>query len=222
MSNYFNRLPNLEYPSLLKTRRTNRDTIRVKNLFRRVKIREDLFSNLTEFDKFQIHGDDRPDTVAEELYGNPNLDWVILMSNNIIDIKNEWPMTQYDLNMYLDDKYTPEQLIDIHHYETLQLKDGKGRLILPAGKVVDEDWSLEYFDGLQIRTTDLLAGGRPVRSVSFHEYEINKNDKKRNINVLRRDMLSLFMKDFERIMKYDKSSQYVDKKLKKTENIRLK
>ena len=75
MSNYFNRLPNLEYPSLLKTRRTNRDTIRVKNLFRRVKIREDLFSNLTEFDRFQIHGDDRPDTVAEELYGNPNLDW---------------------------------------------------------------------------------------------------------------------------------------------------
>ena len=222
MSNYFNRLPNLEYPSLLKTRRTNRDTIRVKNLFRRVKIREDLFSNLTEFDRFQIHGDDRPDTVAEELYGNPNLDWVILMSNNIIDIKNEWPMTQYDLNIYLEDKYTPQQLIDIHHYETLQLKDGKGRLILPAGKVVDEDWSLEYFDGLQIRNTDSTIGGRPLRSVSFLEYEIKKNDKKRNINVLRRDMLSLFMKDFERIMKYDKSSQYVDKKLKKTENIRLK
>ena len=222
MSNYFNRLPNLEYPSLLKTRRTNRDTIRVKNLFRRVKIREDLFSNLTEFDKYQINGDDRPDTVAEELYGNPNLDWVILMSNNIIDIKNEWPMTQYDLNMYLDDKYTPQQLIDIHHYETLQLKDGKGRLIVPAGKVVDADWSLEYFDGLQIRNTDSVIDGRPLKSVSFLEYEINKNDKKRNINVLRRDMLTLFMKDFERIMKYDKSSQYVDKKLKKTENIRLK
>jgi len=222
MSNYFNRLPNLEYPSLLKTRRTNRDTIRVKNLFRRVKIREDLFSNLTEFDKYQIHGDDRPDTVSEELYGTPNLDWVILMSNNIIDIKNEWPMTQYDLNMYLDDKYTPEQLIDIHHYETLQLRDGRGRLIVPAGKVVDEDWSLEYFDGLQIRNTDSTIDGRPLKSVSFLEYEINKNDKKRTINVLRRDMLTLFMKDFERIMKYDKSSQYVDKKLKKTENIRLK
>ena len=222
MSNYFNRLPNLEYPSLLKTRRTNRDTIRVKNLFRRVKIREDLFSNLTEFDKYQIHGDDRPDTVSEELYGTPNLDWVILMSNNIIDIKNEWPMTQYDLNMYLDDKYTPEQLIDIHHYETLEFRDGKGRLIVPNGQIVDEDWSLEYFDGLQIRNTDSTIDGRPLRSVSFLEYEINKNDKKRNINVLRRDMLTLFMKDFERIMKYDRSSQYVDKKLKKTENIRLK
>ena len=222
MSNYFNRLPNLEYPSLLKTRRTNSDTIRVKNLFRRVKIREDLFSNLTEFDKYQILGDDRPDTVAEEIYGNPNLDWVILMSNNIIDLKNEWPMTQYDLNMYLDDKYTPEQLGDIHHYETTTFKDGKGRLVVPAGQVVDEDWSLEYFDGTHLRNTDGNLAGRPVRSVSFFEYEIKKNDEKRNINILKRDILSLFMKDFERIMKYDKSSQYVDKKLKKTENIRLK
>ena len=222
MSNYFNRLPNLEYPSLLKTRRTNNDTIRVKNLFRRVKVREDLFSNLTEFDKYQILGDDRPDTVAEEIYGNPNLDWVILMSNNIIDVKNEWPMTQYDLNTYLNEKYTQEQLSDIHHYETTTFKDGKGRLVVPAGQVVDEDWSLEYFDGTHLRNTDGILAGRPVRSVSFFEYEIKKNDEKRNINILKRDILTLFMKDFERIMKYDKSSQYVDKKLKKTENIRLK
>ena len=222
MSNYFNRLPNLEYPSLLKTRRTNRDTIRVKNLFRRVKIREDLFSNLTEFDKYEIHGDDRPDTVAEEIYGNPNLDWVILMSNNIIDLKNEWPMTQYDLNTYLNEKYTQQQLVDIHHYETLQFKDGKGRLIVPDGQVVDENWSLEYFDGTHLRNTDGILAGRPVRSVSFFEYEIKKNDEKRNINILKREVLSMFMKDFNRIMKYDKSSQYVDKKLKKTENIRLK
>ena len=222
MSNYFNQLPNLEYPSLLKTRRTNHDTIRVKNLFRRAKIREDLFANVHEFDKFEIIGDDRPDTVSEEIYGTPNLDWVILMSNNIIDIKNEWPMTQYDLNTYLNEKYTQQQLIDIHHYETLELRDGKDRLIIPAGQTVDEDWSLEYFDGTMLRNTDLLAGGRPVRSVSFFEYEMNKNDEKRNINILKKDTLRMFMKDFKRIMKYDKSSQYVDKKLKKTENIRLK
>ena len=222
MSNYFNRLPNLEYPSLLKTRRTNHDTIRVKNLFRRAKIREDLFANVHEFDKFEIIGDDRPDTVSEEIYGTPNLDWVILMSNNIIDIKNEWPMTQYDLNIYLNEKYTQEQLIDIHHYETLELRDGKDRLIIPAGQTVDKDWSLEYFDGTMLRNTDLLAGGRPVRSVSFFEYELKKNDEKRNINILKKDTLTMFMKDFKRIMRYDKSPQYVDKKLKKTENIRLK
>ena len=222
MSNYFNRLPNLEYPSLLKTRRTNHDTIRVKNLFRRAKIREDLFANVHEFDKFEIIGDDRPDTVSEEIYGTPNLDWVILMSNNIIDIKNEWPMTQYDLNTYLNEKYTQQQLIDIHHYETKELRDGKGRLIVPAGQVVDEDWSLEYFDGTILRNTNLLVGGRPVRSVNFFEYEMNKNDEKRNINILKEETLRMFMKDFTRIMKYDKSSQYVDKKLKKTENIRLK
>ena len=222
MSNYFNRLPNLEYPSLLKTRRGSGDTIRVKNLFRRAKIREDLFANIHEFDKYSIMGDDRPDTVSEEVYGTPDLDWVILMSNNIIDIKNEWPMTQYDLNTYLNEKYTQEQLVDIHHYETTTFKDRKDRLIVPAGQVVDEDWSLEYFDGTQLRNTDSNLAGRPVRSVSFFEYEIKKNDEKRNINILKGEVLTMFMKDFERIMKYDKSSQYVDKKLKKTENIRLK
>ena len=81
---------------------------------------------------------------------------------------------------------------------------------------------MEYFDGTHLRNTDGILAGRPVRSVSFFEYEINKNDKKRSINILKGDVLSIFMKDFERIMKYDKSSQYVDKKLKKTENIRLK
>ena len=222
MSNYFNRLPNLEYPSLLKTRRGSGDTIRVKNLFRRAKIREDLFANIHEFDKYNIVGDDRPDTVSEEIYGTPDLDWVILMSNNIIDIKNEWPMTQYDLNTYLNEKYTQEQLSDIHHYETTTFRDEKGRLIVPAGQVVDEDWSLEYFDGKHLRNTDGILAGRPVRSVSFFEYEIKKNDEKRNINILKGEVLTMFMKDFKRIMKYDKSSQYVDKKLKKTENIRLK
>ena len=179
MSNYFNRLPNLEYPSLLKNRRGSSDTIRVKNLFRRAKIREDLFANIHEFDKYSIMGDDRPDTVSEEVYGTPDLDWVILMSNNIIDIKNEWPMTQYDLNTYLNEKYTQQQLVDIHHYETLQFKDGKGRLIVPDGQVVDENWSLEYFDGTHLRNTDGILAGRPVRSVSFFEYEIKKNDEKR-------------------------------------------
>ena len=222
MSNYFRKLPNLDYPTLLKTKQSNTDYIETKNLFRRVKIREDLFSNFVVFDQYKIVGDERPDNVAEKVYGDDNLDWVILMSNNIIDIKNEWPMTQYDLNTYLNEKYTQEQLVDIHHYETLQFKDGKGRLVVPAGQVVDEDWSLEYFDGNHLRNTDGILAGRPVRSVSFFEYEIKKNDEKRNINILKREVLSMFMKDFNRIMKYDKSSQYVDKKLKKTENIRLK
>ena len=222
MSNYFRRLPNLDYPSLLKERESNTDFVQTKNLFRRVKIREDLFANFMQFDKYEVIGDERPDNVAEKVYGNDGLDWVVLLSNNIIDINNEWPMNQSQLNMFLEEKYTPQQLVSIHHYETLELRDNKNQLILPAGLVVDADFNMEYLSGGQVKSTNSLVDGRPVKAVTFYDYENSQNDQKRNINVLKQEFLGLFIKDFERIMKYDKSSQYVNRKLKRTENPRIK
>ena len=222
MSNYFRRLPNLDYPSLLKNRESNTDFVQTKNLFRRAKVREDLFENFMQFDKYEIIGDERPDNVAEKVYNSSTLDWVVLMSNNIIDINNEWPLTQSQLNLFLDNKYTPQELVSIHHYETLELRDNKNQLILPAGLVVDADFNLEYLSGGQVKSTNSLVDGRPVKAVTFYDYENSKNDKKRNINILKQEFLGIFIKDFERIMKYDKSSQYVNRKLKRTENPRIK
>ena len=222
MSNYFRRLPNLDYPSLLNSRESNTDYVQTKNLFRRVKIREDLFSNFMQFDRYKVQGDERPDTVSENVYGKSTLDWVILLSNNIIDIKNEWPLTQLQLNQFLNEKYTPQELVSIHHYETLELRDNKNQLILPAGITVDENFNMEYMSGGQIRSTNSLVDGRPIKAVTFFDHENELNDRKRNINVLKPEFLGVFIKEFERIMKYEKSSQYVNRKLKKTENPRIK
>ena len=222
MSNYFRRLPDLDYPSLLKNRESNTDFVQTKNLFRRAKVREDLFANFMQFDKYKIMGDERPDNVAEKVYNSSNLDWVVLMSNNIIDINNEWPLTQFQLNLFLSEKYSPQQLVSIHHYETLELRDNKKQLILRAGIVVNEDFNMEYLSGGQVKSTNSLVDGRPVKAVTFYDYENDLNDKKRNINILKQEFLGIFIKDFERIMKYDKSSQYVNRKLKRTENPRIK
>ena len=222
MSNYFRKLPNLDYPTLLKTKQSNTDYIETKNLFRRVKIREDLFSNFVVFDQYKIIGDERPDNVAEKVYGDDNLDWIILMSNNIIDIKNEWPMTQSDLNTYINEKYTQKELSNIHHYETIEFRDRNNQLLVPAGKVVDESFTIEYYLGESgLRNNGQLKTASPIRSVNNYENEVEINNKKRTINVVKEDILGLFLKDFNRIMKYDKSSQYVNRKLKKTENIRI-
>lgn len=222
MSNYFRKLPNLDYPTLLKTKQSNTDYIETKNLFRRVKIREDLFSNFIVFDQYKIVGDERPDNVAEKVYGDDNLDWVILMSNNIIDVKNEWPMTQSDLNTYTNEKYTQKELTYIHHYETIEFRDRNNQLLVPAGKIVDESFTIEYYLGESgLRNNGQLKTASPIRSVNNYENEIEINNKKRSINVIKEDVLGLFLKDFNRIMKYDKSSQYVNRKLKKTENIRI-
>ena len=227
MSNYFRRLPNLDYPSLLKTRKSNLDFVQTKNLFRRAKVREDLFADFMQFDKYKIIGDERPDNVSEKVYGTNNFDWVVLMANNIIDVYNEWPLTQQQLNRYLNDKYTPQELVSIHHHETVEFRDRNNQVILPAGLIVDENWSMEYFSGGQIRSTDTPSSTsnmseKPVKSVTFLEFETRLNEDKRNINVLKPDLLGLFLKDFDKIMKYDKSSQYVNRKLKRTENPRIK
>ena len=222
MSQYFRKLPNLNYPSLLKTRESNTDFIQTKNLFRRVKVREDLFANFMQFDKYKIIGDERPDNVAQKVYDNDDLDWIILLSNNIVDLNNEWPLTQFQLNEFLNEKYTPQELVSIHHYETLELRDSRNQLILPAGIVVDENFNLEYLSGGQVKSTNSLVDGRPVKAVTFYDYENDLNDKKRNINVLKPELLGIFIRDFERIMKYDKSSQYVNRRLKRTENPRIK
>ena len=227
MSNYFRRLPNLDYPSLLKTRKSNLDFVQTKNLFRRAKVREDLFADFMQFDKYKIIGDERPDNVSEKVYGTNNFDWVVLMANNIIDVYNEWPLTQQQLNRYLNDKYTPQELVSVHHHETVEFRDRDNQVILPAGLIVDENWSMEYFSGGQIRSTDTPSSTsnmseKPVKSVTYLEFETRLNEDKRDINVLKPDLLGLFLKDFDRIMKYDKSSQYVNRKLKKTENPRIK
>ena len=215
MSNYFRKLPDLDYPSLLNDRAGSSDTIRVKNLFKRPVVRQDYFDRFIVFTKYKIAGDDRPDNVAEKLYGSASLDWIILVSNNIIDIKNDWPLTEYDLNVYLNEKYTEQQLVKIHHYETIEFRDLNNQLITPAGKVVDENFSVEYLKGSKIKRVS------PIRSISYFEWEVQKNDSKRNINVPKNELVSSMISDFEKMMKYDRSSQYVDKTLKRTENIRI-
>ncbi len=215
MANYFKNIPNLEYPSLLNDRKGSSDTVRVKNLFRRVIIRDDYFTKFVNFTKYKIVGDDRPDNTSEDVYGTPNLDWLILTANNIIDIKNDWPMTEYDLNLYLNQKYTPQQLAEIHHYETIEWRDFDNQLVVKGGQWVDENFSVQYLRGGQVRRVS------PIKSVSYFEWELNQNDEKRNINVVSKEYVPLVLKDFENIMTYGKSSQYVADDLKKTENIRI-
>jgi len=215
MANYFSYLPNLKYSSLLKTAGDNTTTVEVKNLFRRAKLREDFASVATLFEKYKIEGDDRPDQVAEKFYGDANLDWVVLTSNNIVDIRSQWPLAEYDLNIVLNDKYTPDELVSIHHYETIEWRDYNNNLIVPADKVVDENFTIRYTIGGDIKEV------APFRSVSVFENELQLNDKKRNIQLIRPDLIPQVISDLKEIMRYTPNSNYISKTLKKTEPIRI-
>ena len=128
-NSYFRHLPDLDYPSLDNNRTSVYDYQVVKNLFKRAVIRDDVFDELTAFTKYSVVGDERPDQVAYNFYGDSALDWVILTTNNIIHVRDEWPMGSQDFLTYLNEKYTEQELSNIHHYETKIIRDSNGRLI---------------------------------------------------------------------------------------------
>ena len=216
MSNYFNKVPNFEYVSRLPDANIS-DYINVKNLFKRITLRQDIYQDLSFFTKYKILGDDRPDNVAFEVYGRSDLDWVILTSNNIINIQSEWPMPQFDFDAHLMEKYgTYENLNNTHHYETTELKNSDGVVMVQKGLRVESDYSITYFDESGMVTES------PVKEVTNYQYEDQLNDDKRNIFVLKTLYLNVIIDDLDEIMTYKKgSSQYKTETLKTADNIRL-
>lgn len=209
---YFRELPNLEYQSPLPHRSSSDEYVRVKNLFRRVKLRDDLQNVFTLFNKYEIPDGSRPELVAEELYGKPELDWVVLLTAGITHVRDQWPLSDRNIYRYCEEKYE-ENINDVRFYETIEVKDSAGRLILPAGKVVDGNFTIT-------NPNDYTAILNPVIGVSNYEYEVRKNNAKRSIYILKKSYLQQYLNDMRTIMSYDKSSQFVDRKLVRTENTR--
>ena len=219
MSNYFNYIPDFAYPSRLPDAKIS-DYIVVKNLFKRGKLREDIYQNIAFFTKYEIIGNDRPDNVAAEVYGDSDLDWVVLISNNIVNVQSEWPLLQNDFDRFMLDKYgTYEKMNDIHHYETKEVKNTAGAVIVPEGLQVPSDYSVTYYDWYhsgEVTRSDITT------EVTNYDYEIKKEDAKRNIFLLKNSYLHIIIDDLEEMMSYKKgSTQYVNETLKAAENIKI-
>ena len=324
---YFKKVPNFEYVNRTKGNTDISNYITVKNLFKRGKIRPDIFGNVSFFTKYKIIGDERPDNVAFKEYNDSSLDWVVLLSNNILNIQDEWPLSQNSLDEVFLDKYGTYQELHsgIHHYETIEIKNTKGGIILPGGLETPNKWrtngnfiqatntkvnqisgsdakvaTVTMYNGIKNLTvgsevlinnvsSSVYNGRFPVTSVlkvgdvvikftynlpsipdvkqpeiegteevtftvegtvgvgnayyyeyyddnAYHtipvanmtkavtnyQYEIKKEDDKRNIFLLKPDYLNVIFNDLDDIMPYKKgAAQYVSDTLKKGENIRL-
>ena len=211
---YFRELPELDYQSFLSDSNSSQNYLRVKNLFRRNKLRDDLQNVFTIFNKYEIVEGARPDTVAEEFYGSAELDWVVLMTANITRVRDQWPLSNRDLYKYAENKYGIAGLSSVHHYETTEVKDSQGRLILPAGKVVDEDFTIP-------NPSNTATTLNPVININNYQYEVRKNNEKSSIYLLKPSYLQQFLNDMREIMIYDRSSEYINDNLIRTENTRV-
>jgi len=218
---YFRNLPDFEYVNRTPgASRDANDYVAVKNLFKRGKLREDIFQELAFFEKYQIKGDDRPDIVANEVYGDPTLDWVILTCNNITDVYSEWPMSNDVFNTYLLEKYGSYDALDnVHHYESNEVKNSQGVIIFAKGLRVGAAQSVSYFDFFNDLQINIANVSRPV---SNYEYEEDLNNKKRGIFILKPIYLNVVFDDLEEMMQSEEgSTQYVSETLRRGDNPRI-
>jgi hypothetical protein len=222
MSDYFRRLPDFEYVSRLPNAKIS-DYVPVKNLFKKGKLREDIFQDLSVFTKYKIEGDDRPDNVAFKFYNNSNLDWLVLVCNNVINIQTEWPLPQNDFDRFVLDKYGDYDTLynGVHHYETVEIKNSQGVVIVPAGLQVESDYSVSFYDFF-IDQQITISSDNAVITVTNYEYEEQVENDKRNIFLLKPRYLNIVLDDLEDIMTYRKgSTQYKSETMKTADNIRL-
>jgi len=220
VSSYFKRLPSFQYVSRLPGARIS-DYITVKNLFKKGSIRPDIFQDLAFFEKYKIIGDDRPDNVAFQVYDDSSLDWIVLLSNNIINVQTEWPLSQNNFDRFLLDKYGDYNTLynGVHHYETVEEKNSQGVTIVPAGLEVQSNYSISYYDYFidsQVTKNNLVV------PITNYEYEERLENNKRNIFLLKEDYIGIILNDMEEIMEYKEgSTQYVSENLVRGDNIRL-
>ena len=233
---YFRQVPNFDYVTRSSDINIISDHTEVKNLFRRGKLRQDIADSLLYFTKYEIVGDERPDNVAFKFYNDETLDWVVLLSNNILNIQSEWPLTQNVFDKIMLDKYNSYDNFynGIHHYETKEVRNSLGKMILKSGITIPNNWEtsggfvndngtlyFEFFDPgtssvERVYTDNLLT------PITYYQYELELENKKRNIFVLKPRYLTVVFNDMDNIMTYKKGSeQFVSQTLKRGDNIRL-
>jgi len=207
---YFSIVPNISYDEKpISYPFSESDFVTAKNFFRRYKINEDVFSNVVYFSKYTITDGERPDTLADQAYVNPFYDWVILLTNNMVNAQYDWQMSNYEISKVIEEEYdTPYETI--HHYETDEIGPYK------AGQRVDET----FYNGthkLNINGSIVTKNGNEIcRPVTIAEWFTEENEKKREIYLLKPSYVQSFVDDFRKQNLYKKSGNYINQRLKAT------
>ena len=179
----------------------------VKNIFRRVILPEKMAKYATLFNEYYIPDGMRPDMVAQKFYGDPELDWIILLSNNITDIYTQWPKRENALNDYVANIYDDPD--SIHHWETMEVKSGD-IVIAKGGIEVNESYRGIDIDG------NPLTKEQSVYPVTNYEHESYLNEKNRLISIPTSRLVDFYEEQFKEIVDYQPHDEVDDFGRKKT------
>ena len=208
---FFDIVPNIEYDEKpISYPFSESDFVVAKNFFRRYKINDDVFQYAVFFKKYTIKDGERPETLAEKIYGNQFYDWVILLTNNMVNAQYDWPRTNYEIYKMVEEEFD-DPYSEISHYE---FKETIGHY--QAGLHVDKT----FYDNthkLNIGGSVQIKNGNEIASpITVAEYYQEENEKKREIYLLKSRFLESFVKDFKKQNLYKKDENYISQTLKKT------
>jgi len=179
---YFSKFPNLIY-DLTKPGETDTRFVIAKDIVRRVKLRENIQNNVFAYDEYDIQEGERPDILAHSFYNDSDLAWIILLTNEIHDIYEEWPRTERELRKFINNKYSNPQAI--HHYERPQASGDPEVMV----RTTETTYTIVTNIGVT-QTLNSIA-------VTNQLYEERLNETKRRIKILRPSLVSSFVEEFE-------------------------
>ena len=170
---FFANFPVIPYDSV-----GNSDFKLVTNLLRRVAVRSKVKTNILLFDTYDVKEGETPEMLADKLYDDSELHWVILLVNDITDRYHQWPMNNNQFLAYINDKY--DNVDATHHYEISQVS-GDTTIKIDIGT-----------DNTDYPTASIVTNA---------EYEETLQDKKRKIRLLDPAYLSSFVAEYQKLMK---------------------
>ena len=155
----------------------------VKDIFRRMKVREGLKDNMALMSTYDVQDGDTPEIISYKHFGSTDYFWFICLMNDVTDRFYDWPMTDSAFEEFLKDKYDNPDAI--HHYEKVQ-----------SSGAIEGNGPADYDHFIEVNSTEPGA-----LSVSNAEYERRIQDQKRQIKLLDKAYLNEFVAEFERLVK---------------------
>ena len=151
----------------------------VTNLLKRVALRTKVRTNTLLYDTYDVKEGETPEMIADKLYDDPQLHWVVLFVNNITDRYHQWPMNFGQFNAFIDDKYT--DINAVHHYEIAQTSG---------------DTSIK----IDIGTDTTGYSEADLTTITNYEFEVERQDTLRRIRLLDGAYIEQFVEEFETLM----------------------
>lgn len=169
---YFERFPLIPYDSV-----GNGNFKYVTNLLKRVGVRAKVRTNISVFDTYEVKEGETPEMIADKLYDDPELHWVVLLMNDISDRYHQWPLNHNQFIAHINDKYS--NIDAVHHYEIEQTSG---------------DTTLK----INIGTDNTEHSG--ATAITNYEYEVAEEDKKRKIRLLDPEYIEAFIVEYQNLM----------------------